>query len=110
MTDGKAKEGGPYAVLAVTLPADCFADDDDICLKAGGHIAERLGEHLEANGHSIPDWVRGGCQEDWGVYLESAVQGQARLPDDGHSVSLQSRLLPQVVRWRAGPRHRRSAS
>lgn len=61
----------PYSVLALTLPEECFPDGDDIARKAGLHIAARLGDHLAKHGHSIPDWVRRGCEEDAWVYLES---------------------------------------
>lgn len=61
----------PYAVLLVRLPAEFFSDSDHLCLTAGTHIAQELGSHLEKHGHTIPVWVRGGCEEDWGVYLES---------------------------------------
>jgi hypothetical protein len=63
-----------YAVLALTLAPEFFPEGDDICKFAGTHLAHELGEHLEKNGHKIPSWVRGGCQEDWGVYFESERQ------------------------------------
>jgi hypothetical protein len=65
----------PYSVLALTLPAEFFPDEDDIARKAGVHVATRLGNHLAERGHSIPDWVRGGCEEDACVYLESEREG-----------------------------------
>jgi hypothetical protein len=60
-----------YAVLAFSLPEEHFPDDDDICRTAGKHIASELGPYLEKCGHSIPDWVKGGCEEDAWVHFES---------------------------------------
>jgi hypothetical protein len=65
----------PHAVLALTLPDQYFGDDDAYCLAAGTHIAKTLGQHLEAHGHVIPDWVRGGCKEDAWVHFESESNG-----------------------------------
>ena len=61
----------PYAVLIVRLPSEYFLVDDELCHATGTHIAQELETHLEKHGHTIPDWVKGGCEEDWGVYLES---------------------------------------
>lgn len=62
---------GPFAALLLSLPQEYFPDDDDIRVKATEHVCRQLEAHLLANGHCIPDWVRGGCQEDWGVCLRS---------------------------------------
>jgi len=63
-------EAKPCA-LVFSLASKYFSDDDDICTTAGTHIAEQLGTHLQEHGHNIPEWIQGGCKEDWGVYLES---------------------------------------
>jgi hypothetical protein len=65
----------PYAVLALSLPEAYFLDGDASCRLAGTYIALELGTHLEKHGHKIPPWVRGGCQEDAWVYLESECMG-----------------------------------
>ena len=61
----------PYAVLAVDLDPQHFPDGDDICLTAGSYLARELGASLKQHGHDIPDWIQGGCEEDFGVVLES---------------------------------------
>lgn len=60
-----------YAAIAFSLPVEFFPEDDDIARTAGLHIAKELGSFLENNGHTIPEWVRGGCEEDAWVYFES---------------------------------------
>ena len=60
----------PYAVLAVDLDPQHFPDGDDICLAAGSYLARELGTFLKQHGHDIPDWIQGGCEEDFGVVLE----------------------------------------
>lgn len=65
----------PYAVLAINLPEAYFPDGDDSCRLAGTYIAMELGTHLQKHGHTIPPWVKGGCQEDAWVYLESEHLG-----------------------------------
>lgn len=62
---------GPFVALVVSVSNDHFPDEDDICLVAGTYLARQLESHLAGNGHTVPDWIRGGCAEDWGVYLES---------------------------------------
>lgn len=66
-------EQEPYVAVVVSVPAQYFADDDDICHAAGTHVAQALQACLVKAGHQIPDWVEGGCREDWGVYLESEI-------------------------------------
>ncbi len=61
----------PFVAVVVSVPEEYFSDDDDICLGAGKFVCARLESHLIRTGHSIPDWVKGGCEEDWGVYYES---------------------------------------
>ncbi len=36
-------------------------------------MCARLATHLVHHGHLIPDWIQRGCDEDWGVYLESTT-------------------------------------
>ena len=57
--------------VVVTVPDEQFPNGDDICLTAGKFVCGRLESHLVQHGHSIPNWIQGGCEEDWGVYLES---------------------------------------
>jgi hypothetical protein len=71
--DGK----GPFAALVVSLPEQHFSDDDDICAGATTDLAVHLEAHLVEKGHSIPDWIQGGCAEDWGTYLRSR-KGEVR--------------------------------
>jgi hypothetical protein len=60
-----------HAAVAFSLPEQYFPDGDDVCATAGTYVAKELEIHLEKHGHSIPEWVKGGCQEDAWVYLES---------------------------------------
>lgn len=57
-----------FVALIVSVPDEHFPEDDDICLTAGNFVCSKLETHLIRHGHSIPDWIRGGCNEDWGVY------------------------------------------
>jgi hypothetical protein len=66
----------PLVAVIVKVPGDYFPDDDDIALTAGKFVCSRLESHLVHHGHSIPEWVRGGCDEDWGVYFESQKHGE----------------------------------
>ncbi len=61
----------PLFAVVVSVPEEHFPDDDDICLTAGKFVCRRLESHLIQYGHTIADWIRGGCEEDWGVYFES---------------------------------------
>ncbi len=60
-----------FAALTLRLSPEFFPDGDDGSRVAGMHLAQELGKHLEMNGHAIPSWVKGGCEEDAWVYLES---------------------------------------
>jgi hypothetical protein len=60
-----------FIAVVVKVPDEYFHDDDDICLAAGNFVCGRLESHLIARGHTIPKWILGGCEEDWGVYFES---------------------------------------
>ena len=60
-----------FVGVVVSVPDEYFPDDDDICLTAGKFVCTGLEAHLGRHGHTIPDWVKGGCDEDWGVYFES---------------------------------------
>lgn len=80
--------------VVMSVPDEYFSDDDDICLAAASFVCGRLEEHLIENGHTIADWTRGGCVEDWGVYYESQRGGETfhyqisffpYLTDDGES-------------------------
>lgn len=62
-----------YVAVVVTVPDELFSDEDDICITAGKFVCEKLETHLTQHGHSIPDSICGGCDEDWGVYLESTL-------------------------------------
>lgn len=64
----------PFVAVVVSVPEEHFSDDDDICLAAGNFVCARLETHLTQSGHSIPDWIHGGCNEDWGVYFESKLK------------------------------------
>lgn len=61
----------PFVAIVVTVPDEYFSDDDDISLKASNFVCHQLESHLVQRGHIIPDWLKGGCDEDWGVYFES---------------------------------------
>jgi hypothetical protein len=61
----------PLVAVIVAVPEEFFPDDDDICLTACNFVCARLESHLVRHGHSIADWIKGGCEEDWGVYYES---------------------------------------
>ncbi len=63
-------EDDPSVAVVVRVPEDYFSDDDDICIEACMHVCGLLEEQLMASGFEIPDWIRGGCAEDWGVYYE----------------------------------------
>ena len=65
----------PLAVLAFSMPEECFPEGDEACITAGLHIARELGAHLQSHGHVIPEWVQGGCREDCWVYLASEIGG-----------------------------------
>lgn len=62
-----------FVAVVVSVPEGHFSDEDDICLTAGDFVCARLETHLVQNGHSIPDWIHGGCNEDWGVFFESKL-------------------------------------
>ena len=62
-----------HVAVVVTVPDDSFPDDDDICIFAGRFVCEKLETHLIQHGHSIPDSIGGGCNEDWGVYFKSTL-------------------------------------
>ena len=62
-----------FVAVVVTVPEEHFPDEDDICLTAGNFVCAILESHLSQRGHSIPDWIRGGCDEDWGVYFQSKL-------------------------------------
>jgi hypothetical protein len=66
----------PLVAVVVRVPDEYFPDDDDICLTAGNFVCSRLETHLIRHGHSIADWIRGGCEEDWGVYFESEFDAE----------------------------------
>lgn len=61
----------PYFAVVVSVPAEHFPDDDALCLTAGKFVCARLETFLLEKGHRIAEWVRGGCDEDWGVYFET---------------------------------------
>lgn len=56
-----------YRAIAVSVPDE----EDDIALTAARFVCSRLESHLLKNGHAVEDWIKGGCDEDWGVYYES---------------------------------------
>lgn len=62
-----------FVAVVVRVPDEHFPDYDDICLTAGNFVCRKLETHLIQNGHSIPDWIQGGCEEDWGVYFKSKL-------------------------------------
>jgi hypothetical protein len=64
-----------FVALVVTVPEEHFPDEDDICLTASNYVCAKLESHLVQHGHSILDWIQGGCDEDWGVYFESQRNG-----------------------------------
>jgi hypothetical protein len=66
----------PLVALVVSVPEDLFPQEGGICLPTCNHICSRLESHLVKHGHSIPEWLRGGCEEDWGVCLESQRDGE----------------------------------
>ncbi|MFO1094572.1 MAG: hypothetical protein U0992_14895 [Planctomycetaceae bacterium] len=61
----------------VAVPDETISDEDDIWLAAGKFVCSKLESHLAQHGHSIPDWIHGGCDEDWGVYFESVLNETA---------------------------------
>ncbi len=63
----------PFVAIVVTVPEEFFPDDDEICLTAARFVCGQLQSHLVDEGHSIPAWIDGGCDEDWGVYFESQL-------------------------------------
>lgn len=62
-----------FVAVVVTVPEEHFPDGDDICLTAGNFVCTKLEAHLAQHGHDIPEWIQGGCDEDWGVYFESKL-------------------------------------
>ena len=62
-----------FVAVVVTVPEEHFPDEDDICLTAGNFVCAKLESHLTEHGHELPDWIQGGCDEDWGVYFESKL-------------------------------------
>lgn len=62
----------PLVAVVVTVPEEHFSDDE-ICSAAGHFVCTQLETHLVQHGHSVPDWIRGGCAEDWGIYFESKL-------------------------------------
>lgn len=64
-----------FVAVVLTVPKEYFHDGDDLCLTACRFVCVELGEHLARLGHSIPNWIQGGCDEDWGVYFESMLNG-----------------------------------
>ena len=62
-----------FVAVVVAVPEEHFPDEDDICLTAGNYVCTKLESHLVDSGHAIPDWIQGGCDEDWGVYFESKM-------------------------------------
>lgn len=65
----------PFVAIVVAVPEEQFSDDDDICLAACSFVCTKLEKHLTQNGHSVPTWSRGGCNEDWGAVFESQLNG-----------------------------------
>lgn len=65
----------PFVAVVVSAPEEHFSDEDDICLAVGNFVCAKLETHLAQNGHSIPEGIQGGCNEDWGVYFESKLNG-----------------------------------
>ncbi len=82
------------AVLAVEPPDEAFSEDaedeDPYCIHVGMGVSRKLGAHLKQAGHSIPDWLGDGCEEDAWVHLESQVGDRHYVytivffPHDGH--------------------------
>ena len=66
---------GTVVAVVVNVPETHFAEKDDISLAAGKYVCTKLEAHLVQNGYSIPARIRGGCDEDWGVYFESTMNG-----------------------------------
>ena len=66
-----------FVAVVVTVPEEYFKDEDDICLAAGNFVCGQLESHLVQHGHAIPNWIQGGCDEDWGVYFESILDETA---------------------------------
>ena len=60
--------------VVVSVPEEHFPEEDDVCLTAGKFVCAILESHLMQHGHSIPQWIQGGCNEDWGVYFESQLK------------------------------------
>ena len=101
----------PFVAVIVRVPEEYFSDDDDICLTAGNYVCSRLESHLIANKHSIPDWIRGGCEEDWGVYFKSQWNDQsfdyaicfapADSGEEQYWMMIQYHLIPRLfAKWR----------
>ena len=65
-----------FVAVIVSVPLEWLSDDDPSCLAAGSQVCSRLESHLEEHGHTIDSWIRGGCEEDWGVYYESRRDGE----------------------------------
>ena len=77
MDDDSHKENrDTYAAIVVAVPDEYFSDNDELCYRAGKFICCRLQSHLENDGHTINDWVKDGCEEDWGFYLESECRAE----------------------------------
>ncbi len=62
-----------FVAVVVTVPEEHFPDEDDVCLTAGRFVCRKLESHLVGHGHSVSDWIHGGCDEDWGVCFESTL-------------------------------------
>ncbi|MBI1248640.1 hypothetical protein GC197_12470 [bacterium] len=60
-----------FVAVIVSVPEEYYSDDDELCHAAGNYVCEKLQSHLVDRRHSIPRWIEGGCEEDWGVYFES---------------------------------------
>lgn len=63
----------PYVAVVVTVPEEYFSDEDDICLAAARFVCAQLEDQLIEDGHDVPDWIQGGCDEDWGVCYETLL-------------------------------------
>ena len=66
----------PTVAVVVGVPEELFSDKDEICLNASRFVCARLEQHLIMHGHTIDEWIRGGCDEDWGVYFESKLNSE----------------------------------
>src|SRR5690606_35827460 len=70
---GTSADTGDHCYVAVIVggPSDFSSEGDDLSLTTGRLVCTRLGDHLTRNGHTIPEFVKRGCDDDWGVYFES---------------------------------------